>query len=206
MQQTWTARVVAAKQLAAAPNIAQVTDDATDGPPRGVLIAAIVLAVAAVVTLLVVIAIRQATPSAQPVAIAGAPAPNADGSACRALGNVLPDVMGDYHRVKAVDPVPVGAAAWQPEAGGEPVILRCGLDRPVDFVTSSPLQLVDEVQWFQAGSDVSDAGRTTWITVDRPAYVALTLPDASGPTPIQLISRAVASAMKATPLDPAPIR
>lgn len=181
-------------------------DDERDGPPRRVLIATIGFAVVAVVALLAVVATREAKPVAQPVAIAAAPAPKADDPACRSLMAVLPDALGDYHRARAVDPVPVGAAAWQTGSGGEPVILRCGLDRPADFVTSSPLQLVDDVQWFQAGSDTADAGRTTWITVDRPVYIALTLPDGSGPTPIQLISRAVAGAMKPTPLDPAPIR
>jgi hypothetical protein len=183
-----------------------VTDDSTDGPPRGVLIAAIVLVVVVIVGVLVVVATKVAVPTPQPVAIAAAPAPKADGEACRELMNVLPETLGDYRRAKAVDPVPAGAAAWQPDSGGEPVILRCGLDRPVDFVSSSPLQVVDEVNWFQAGSDVADTGRTTWIAVDRPVYVALTLPDGSGSTPIQLISRALAGAMTATPLDPAPIR
>jgi hypothetical protein len=42
--------------------------------------------------------------------------------------------------------------------------------------------------------------------VDRPVYVALTLPDGSGPTPIQLISAAVAKAMPAVPVNPAPVR
>jgi hypothetical protein len=44
------------------------------------------------------------------------------------------------------------------------------------------------------------------VTVGRPVYVALTLPDGSGPTPIQLLSRAVAQAMPATPVNPGPVR
>ncbi len=183
-----------------------MTEDGPDGPPRGVLIAAIVVSVVAVVALLAVMATKVAAPVPQPVAIAAAPAPNATGEVCRALMQSLPEALGDYRRATAMDPVPAGAAAWQTNDGTEPVILRCGLDRPVDFVTSSPLQVVDEIKWFQAGSDATDAGRTTWIAVDRPVYVALTLPDGSGPTPIQLISRALAESMPATPLDPAPIR
>jgi hypothetical protein len=184
-----------------------VTDAATheddgDGPPRALLIAAIVVAILAVVGILVVAATREATPAPKPVAIAAAPAPQADGAACQALMKVLPDALGDYHRAQAVDPVPAGAAAWQSAPDGEPVILRCGLDRPDDFVASSPLQGVNDVQWFR----IAGEGRTTWVTVDRAAYVALTLPDGSGPTPIQLISRAVAQVMPATPLDPGPVR
>ncbi len=68
----------------------------------------------------------------------------------------------------------------------EAVILRCGLDRPAEFVLGSPLQVVDAVSWFE----IVDQGRSTWFAVDRPVYVALTLPAGSGPTPIQEISTA----------------
>ena len=50
-----------------------------------------------------------------------------------------------------------------------------------------------------------DNARSTWYVVDRPVYVALTLPAGSGPTPIQKISEAVAETMPATRPDPAPI-
>ncbi len=180
-------------------------DDSTDlrdGPPRAALIAAIVVAVGALIAVLVVAATRDSTSAPTPVPIAGAPAPQAEGAPCQALMKRLPDTMGDYHRAQAAQPVPAGAAAWQADQDGEPVILRCGIERPDDFVASSPLQVVDDVQWFRIG----DAGRTTWVTVDRPAYVALTLPDGSGPTPIQLMSQAISQTMPATPLDPGPVR
>ena len=49
------------------------------------------------------------------------------------------------------------------------------------------------------------AGYTTWFAVDRPVYVALTLPQGSGPTPIQEISDAIAKSLPAKPIDPAPV-
>jgi hypothetical protein len=177
-----------------------VTD--SDGPPRAALIAALAVAATAVVGLLVIAALRQTPPRPAPVAIAAAPAPDADGDACHTLLAGLPDALGDYHRAHAVEPVPAGAAAWQDDGGAEPVILRCGLERPDDFVASSPLQVVDDVSWFRIG----DQGRTTWVAVDRPVYVALTLPDGSGPTPIQLISGAVAKAMPAVKPNPGLVR
>jgi pyruvate/2-oxoglutarate dehydrogenase complex dihydrolipoamide acyltransferase (E2) component len=177
-------------------------DDAGDGPPRGVLIAAIVVAVGAVVAVLAVAATREATTAPQPVAIAAAPAPQADSDACRALMTVLPEDLGDYHRAQAMAPAPASTAAWQAEPGGDLVVLRCGIDRPDDFSASAPLQGVDDVLWFRIPGD----GRTTWVTVDRPVYVALTLPAGSGPSPIQLLSRAVAQAMPATQVNPGPVR
>ncbi len=176
--------------------------DVRDGPPRTVLVAALVVAVAAIVAVLVVAATRQAETAPQPVAIAAAPAPHADNDACRALMGVLPTDLGAYHRAQALAPAPQSTAAWQAEAGSDLVVLRCGVDRPDDFVASSPLQQVDDVLWFRIPGD----SRTTWVAVDRPVYVVLTLPDGSGPTPIQLLSRAVSQAMPATKVDPGPVR
>jgi hypothetical protein len=166
------------------------------------MVAAIVVAVAAVVGILVVAALHVKTPEQRPVAIVSIPAPQADGDACRALLDALPDRLGDYGRAAVAQPAPAGAAAWRRDSGDDPVILRCGLDRPTDFVAGAPVQMVDAVAWFH----IADTGRTTWIAVDRPVYVALTLPDGSGPTPIQLISGAVAKAMPAVAVNPGPAR
>lgn len=171
-----------------------------DGPPRALMIAAIVVAAGAIIGILVFAALRQAPPEQRPVAIASVPAPKADGTECRALIAALPQQLGDYRRAAAADPAPAGAAAWT--ADGEPVILRCGLDRPVEFVVGSPIQVVDAVQWFE----LADQGRSTWFAVDRPVYVALTLPQGSGPTPIQTISEVIAKSLPAKPINPAPVR
>lgn len=172
----------------------------TDGPPRAALIAALVVGVAAVVAVLAIAAVRRPPP--RPVVIAAVPAPQADRAECRTLMDNLPDRLGDLGRATTVDPVPAGAAAWG--NAEEPVIMRCGMDRPAEFVVGSPLQMVDDVQWFQL--EDPEIGRTTWIAVDRPVYVALTMPLGSGPTPIQVLSTAIARSMPATPIRPGPAR
>ena len=171
-----------------------------DGPPRTLLIAAVVVAAGAIIGILVFVALRQSPPGQQTVAIASVPAPKGDSAECRALLDALPEQLGDYRRAPAAEPAPPGAAAWT--ADGEPVILRCGLDRPAEFVVGSPIQVVDAVQWFE----LADQGRSTWFAVDRPVYVALTLPQGSGPTPIQEISDVIAKSLPAKPIDPAPAR
>jgi hypothetical protein len=187
-----------------------VDAETRDGPPRALLIAALVVAVGAIIGILVVAALRQSPPGQQPVAIASVPAPKGDGAECRALLGALPEQLGDYHRAPAAQPAPAGAAAWT--AGGEPVILRCGLDRPAEFVVGSALQVVNAVQWFRVGEaepanhPAADQGRSTWFAVDRSVYVALTLPQGSGPAPIQEISDVIVKALPAKPIDPAPAR
>jgi len=176
-------------------------DPADDlGTPRIVLVATLVLAVAAVGTVLGIAATRRA-PSG-PVAIPAVPAPQAESPECRALIATLPDRLGDFRRVDTVQPTPPGTAAWRAE--GNPVILRCGLERPAEFVVGSPIQQVDQVQWFRL--DDADTGRSTWVCVDRPVYLALTLPTGSGPAPIQTLSAVIDRSMPAIPIRPGPPR
>ena len=186
-----------------------------DGPPRSLLIAALVVAVGAVVAVLVVAAVLQRPAARAPIAITSVPAPRADSPECRALIEALPEQLGDYRRAAVLEPAPAGAAAWQTESGGEALILRCGLDRPAEFVVGSPIQVVDAVQWFRVGEagagndrvgEAGNGGRSTWFAVDRPVYVALTLPSGSGSTPIQALSATITGSLRATAIDPAPAR
>ena len=174
------------------------------------MIVAIVVAVGAIGSILIVAALRQTPAAEQPVAIVSVPAPQADSAGCRALIDALPDRLGDFQRAAVATPAPPGAAAWRAAPDAEAVILRCGVDRPTEFVLGSPLQVVDAVSWFQVGEagaaddPGADHGRSTWFAVDRPVYVALTLPTGSGPTPIQEISRLIAKSLPAKAVDPAP--
>jgi hypothetical protein len=171
----------------------------SEGPPRAVLIAALVLAVGVVGVVLAIAATRH--PPSQPLAVPTVPAPHAQDPVCRALLEALPQRLGDYQRAPIAQPMPPATAAWRTAADSEPVVLRCGLDRPTDFVVGSPIQQVDRVQWFAARQD----DRSTWYTVDRPVYVALTLPSGSGPTPIQQLSELIDHTMPAVPISPSPV-
>ncbi|SHX00570.1 Protein of uncharacterised function (DUF3515) [Mycobacteroides abscessus subsp. abscessus] len=85
------------------------------------------------------------------------------------------------------------------------MVLRCGVERPDDFVVGAPLQMVNAVSWFEA----SGPSASTWYAVDhgtQATYVALTLPQGSGPTPIQTVSELIEKVMPPRPLDPAPAR
>lgn len=108
-----------------------MTDSHTaDGPPRALLIAAVVVAVSVLITVLGIAASRQQSPVQQPVAIPSIPAPQADSQQCHDLLNGLPEQLGDFRRAPTVDPTPPATAAWRAEPDTEPVVLRCGLERP----------------------------------------------------------------------------
>jgi Protein of unknown function (DUF3515) len=168
----------------------------SEEPLRAALIAALVLAIGVIGVILAFAVTRR--PPLQPVAIPTVPAPHAQDPSCRAVLEALPQRLGDYQRAPIAQPAPPGTAAWRTASDSEPVVLRCGLDRPADFVVGSPIQLVDRVQWFQVRQD----DRSTWYTVDRPVYAALTLPSGSGPTPIQQLSELIDHTMPAVPISP----
>jgi hypothetical protein len=169
----------------------------TDGPPRAALIAAVAVAAVAIAAVIGVAASRHHRPG--PLVIPALAAPQADSPQCRSLLSALPQRLGDYPRATPAEPVPTGAAAWR-AGGGDPVVLRCGVDRPAEFVVGAPIQVVNAVQWFEVG----DAGSRTWFAVDRPVYIALTLPQGSGPTPIQQLSDLITHQLAAVPIRPGP--
>jgi hypothetical protein len=185
----------------------QVTAD-QDGPPRALIIAAVVVAVTAIGVILVLAANLAAGRQApqhppEPVVLAAVPAPQAADPACQALIAALPQQLGNYQRAAVAQPAPQGAAAWLAARDSAPVVLRCGLDRPDDFVVGSPIQVVDRVQWFEVTAQATGENRSTWYTVDRPVYVALTLPSGAGPTPIQQLSEVIDRTLAAAPINPA---
>jgi len=179
------------------------------GPSRAVIIGAVALAVTAIGVILAIAATHQAPPRPpDTLAIPAVPAPQAGTPACRALMAALPQRLGDYQRAPLTQPAPEGASAWRAGPDNEPVVLRCGLERPADFVVGSPIQNVDRVQWFsetaQSAGPQPENARSTWYTVDRPVYVALTLPSGSGPTPIQQLSEVIDRIIAAVPINPGP--
>ncbi|WP_084495054.1 DUF3515 domain-containing protein [Nocardia shimofusensis] len=170
----------------------------------GLIATAVALPVILVVGVLVAAVIAGNMPvDREPLALGPVPAPAADGPACAALLPALPDELGDYTAATLVEPVPPATKAWQPDGEGEPIVLRCGLDRPLEFNRAAPLQIVNDVRWFEIRDDI--AAVSTWFAVDRETYIALTIPDGSGPTPLQAVSDAVTASIAPREIDPGPL-
>ncbi|HVV24731.1 MAG TPA: DUF3515 domain-containing protein [Pseudonocardiaceae bacterium] len=141
---------------------------------------------------------RPSAPATGPVLLVPVDAPKAGTPQCTALLHALPATLANgstpLHRRQLAAPAPPATAAWG--AGGDPVVLRCGIERPPELRPTSELLAVDGVQWFQVSAD----GLTTWYAVDRAVVVALTLPGTVGTGPIQAVSAAVSSTMPAVPV------
>ncbi|MBF6063824.1 DUF3515 domain-containing protein [Nocardia terpenica] len=166
---------------------------------------AVALPVALVVAVLVIAVMSNRHATREPLALGSVPAPAAAGQACTALLPALPDKLGDYTRAELAQPAPPATVAWQLPDGGDPIVLRCGLDRPLEFNKASALQVINGVNWFEVRDQTSGVTSGTWFVVDRGTYIALTMPNSAGPTPLQAISDAITKALPARPLDPGPV-
>lgn len=181
---------------------AQVAEEERRHP--AVIATAIALPVALLAGVVVAAVIIDRNPVLGPLALGPVPAPQAESAECADLLAALPEKLGDYTRAELVDPAPPGTAAWQ-TADAEPVVLRCGLDRPAEFDAAAALQVVDGVQWFEVSGEAEGIAASTWFAVDRPVYVALTVPNGSGPSPLQEVSAALTESLPQQQIDPAPV-
>ncbi|MBH0775446.1 DUF3515 domain-containing protein [Nocardia bovistercoris] len=172
--------------------------------PPALIATAVALPVVLIVGLVVAALVgRDLRTEREPLALGPVPAPAAAGPACTTLLPALPSDLGDYTKSQLVEPAPPATRAWQRPDGGDAIVLRCGLDRPLEFHRASPLQLVDTVQWFEVRDPAATA--STWFAVDRETYIALTVPDGSGPTPLQEVSDTIVANLPQRPLDPGPL-
>jgi hypothetical protein len=132
----------------------------------------------------------------RPLALPPVEAPDAAAPACAALLAALPGELsreaGALPRLPLAEPAPPATLAWG-RTRNEPVVLRCGLPRPAELVPSAAIVAVDGVNWLT----LSAPDRDTFITADRPVYVALTVPRGLGSTPLQAVSDAVRTAVPA---------
>jgi hypothetical protein len=129
------------------------------------------------------------------------PAPAATSAECGTLLGALPAELTSGQarlpRRPLAQPAPPGVMAWG-DAGHDPVVLRCGLDRPAELTPTAQLLEVSGVKWLQ----IPGQGAETWVAVDRPVYVALTVPSGSGTGPVQDTTAAVRSALPPVRVNP----
>lgn len=169
-----------------------------------VIATAVAFPVALIVGVLVAAFLAGRDPVQDPVALSTVPAPSSGSPECAALMDALPGTLDGIEKAELAEPAPESAAAWKP-VDGQAIVLRCGVDRPIEFDQAAPLQVIDGVQWFNVSGEQVGSNSSTWYLVDRGVYVALTLPDSSGPTPLQEISTVVTETLEPRPLDPAPL-
>lgn len=177
-----------------------MADTDTGAPPKVVLVTASLL-VAALAVAVAVVALTQRSSGQseqnQPLALVSVPAPQAGSADCAKLLAGIPATLTSNGKELSprtlAEPAPKATVAW---GDPDPVVLRCGLERPPELTPTSPLRMVNKVQWLQ----VEQGDSATWYAVDRPVYVALTVPVSAGTGPLQTISDAISAKLPVTPL------
>lgn len=141
---------------------------------------------------------------AGPYAMPAVPAPKAGSQQCASLIGTLPKQLANgkhpLDRRKLATPAPEASAAWG--NGDHPVTLRCGVQQPRELTPTSRLLDVSGVQWLEVPAGGSDAKAVTAYAVDRPVYVALTMPTDAGTGPLQNISTTISKTLDAKPVTP----
>jgi Protein of unknown function (DUF3515) len=143
-----------------------------------------------------------AAPETGPLALVPVDAPDADGPRCASLLAALPATLpadgGTLPPRALADPAPAGTRAWA--AAPRPVVLRCGLTRPAELAPDSALLEVDGVQWLRLDDPVPEPVVVSYVAVDRPVYVVLTVPTDSGSGPLQAVADVVRTTLPAVPV------
>ncbi|WP_024876648.1 DUF3515 domain-containing protein [Saccharomonospora piscinae] len=180
----------------------------TGAPPRSLVAAAAVLAAVLAVTVAVLGVVLpsgsdQDAPGGAadppgPLPLVSIPAPESGSAECATLVRAAPGTLESageqLGRRELAQPAPPAALAWGRD---NPVVLRCGLERPPELTPTSNLREIGGVRWLP----VPGEGATTWYVVDRGVYSALTVPDDAGTGPLQQLSETVADALPAVPLS-----
>ncbi|GAA4530145.1 DUF3515 domain-containing protein [Amycolatopsis samaneae] len=174
-----------------------MADSDTGTPPKAALIVATVLAVALAGVVAVVALTKGKAAEGDPngpLALVSVPAPQAGGPDCAAMMGAVPtEIVSSGKKLTPrtlADPAPPATIAW---GDTDPIVLRCGLERPPELVPTAQLRLVNGVNWLP----VAGAGSTTWYAVDRAVYLALTVPDSAGTGPLQSVAEAIAAKLPA---------
>jgi hypothetical protein len=173
-------------------------------PPVAIAIALPLLLAVAVVALANMSRVRGVgeppPPETGPLAVAPVDSPDATSPECSALLAALPIELagsdGPLAPRPIADPSQQGVRAWA--ATPRPLVLRCGLPRPVELTPTSTLLEVNGVQWLQLDDGLPEPVQVSYIAVDRPVYVALTMPVDAGSGPLQQVSDVVRTTLPAT--------
>ncbi len=174
--------------------------------PRGPLLLAVALPVLLAIVVAVIALVTPDVPDpnepdTDPLDVGMVAAPDAGSRACisvlDSVNGVMPSDRGALE-ARRIEPPVVGVRAWA--AAPAPVVLRCGVERPAQLGPSSPLLVVNGVNWLPLPDTADPSSSTTYAVVDRPVYLTLTAPAEAGSGPLQRVSDAVTASLPDAPV------
>jgi hypothetical protein len=174
-------------------------------PPVAIAIALPLLLAVAVAAIAITARVRgigePPPPDTGPLAVAPVDSPGASGPECTAVLAALPTELDGPdgpmppRPIADADSLP-GVRAWA--AAPRPAVFRCGLPRPAELTPTSALLEVNGVRWLQLDDGLPQPVQVSYIAVDRPVYLALTIPVDAGSAPLQQLSDVIREILPAT--------
>jgi hypothetical protein len=174
-------------------------------PPVAIAIALPLLLAVAVAAIAITARVRgigePSPPDTGPLAVAPVDSPGASGPECTAVLAALPTELDGPdgpmppRPIADADSLP-GVRAWA--AAPRPAVFRCGLPRPAELTPTSPLLEVNGVRWLELDDALPQPVQVSYIAVDRPVYLALTIPVDAGSAPLQQLSDVIRETLPAT--------
>jgi len=124
------------------------------------------------------------------ISVSAGPVPAADDAACTALLSALPVAIPTSNG--SISGRPADSSSPYVVAWGNPaIVLRCGVPRPAELHVNSSAQVIaiDGVNFF-----TKTVGKATVFTsIDRAAYIEVTVPTSYTQAPIGPLAQAIAS-------------
>lgn len=124
--------------------------------------------------------------------------PAADSSApetCAPLLDALPETIADEWTLLGVEG---DTAAWV-NYGSEPIVLRCGVAPPPNYVAGERLTQIDEIPWFEDEQLVNGSTASTWYALGRATDIALSIPQAASAAVLPELGGVIAEHTPAAP-------
>lgn len=115
-----------------------------------------------------------------PVAVTPLQSPDADSQECKDFIASVPQKFMGLKRAEVAAPVPPGIAAWA-KSSNENVVVRCGVDMPLQYTAFSETVDVDGQNWLQVKDMTPGSELTTWYATGFSPAVAVTTFDDSRP-------------------------
>ncbi|MEP6598196.1 MAG: DUF3515 domain-containing protein [Actinomycetota bacterium] len=139
-------------------------------------------------------------PVLPPITVPAPPSDAASAAPCIQVLSVLPVQLGPL-APRVVTPSTPGSpfvVAW----GDPPVVMRCGVARPAQLAPESSefLVLVGGVNWLP----IKQAAATVFVSIDRPVYIEVTVPQQLTYQPLPILGEAIASKLAAVCTVPQP--
>lgn len=106
---------------------------------------------------------------------------------CSPLLDGLPETLAEEWTLAEVDG---DTAAWV-NYGNEPIVIRCGVAPPPNYVAGERLTQIDDIPWFEDEQLVNGSTASNWYALGRATDIAVSVPQAASSVVLPELGRVI---------------